>query len=83
VLTIFLGNLYGRYHYHGGFSLVAIASLILSVLPNLPGFLVTIKALPAATVAPLFVSLYHYAWFVGFFLAFFLYLLERKLAPND
>jgi len=74
---------HGRYRYHNGFSLVAIVTLILSVLPNLPGFLVTIKVLPASAVAPFFVSLYHYAWFVGFFLAFVLYLLGRKLAPND
>jgi len=73
----------GRYRYHDGWSLVAIFSLILSVLPNLPGFLVTIKVLPASTVAPFFVSLYHYAWFVGFFLAFAFYLIGRKLAPND
>jgi hypothetical protein len=58
---------------------VALASLILSVLPNPPGFLVTITALPAARVASLVVSLYHYAWFAGFFLD----LLGRKLAPND
>ena len=74
---------HGIYRYHGGFSLVAIVTLFLSVLPNIPGFLVTIKVLSAATVAPFLVSLYHYAWFVGFFLAFALYLLGRKLAPND
>ncbi len=71
----------GRYVYHGGFSLVAVVVLILSVLPNLPGFLVTIKLLPASSVGPVLVSLYHYAWFVGFLLAFVLYLVGRKLRP--
>ncbi len=72
----------GRYRYTGGFSGVAMTALVLSVLPNLPGFLVTIKAWPETSVAPLFVSLYHYAWFVGFALAFVLYLAGRKLLPD-
>ncbi len=72
----------GRYRYSGGFSGVAITALLLSVLPNIPGFLVTIKVLPETSVAPFLVSLYHYAWFVGFALAFVLYLLGRKIAPD-
>lgn len=72
----------GRYRYSGGFSGVALSALALSVLPNLPGFLVTIKVLPKTSVAPVFVSLYHYAWFVGFALAFVLYLAGRKLFPD-
>src|SRR5438477_7899185 len=68
--------------YTNGFSLVALFSLVAAVLPNIPGFLVTIKVLPTAAVAPFFVSLYHYAWFVGFFLAFAFYLLGRKLTPS-
>src|SRR5947207_3021306 len=32
----------GEYRYTGGFSLVAIFSLLLAVLPSLPGFLVTV-----------------------------------------
>ncbi len=72
----------GRYRYSGGFSGVAIAALVLSVLPNIPGFLATIKVIPETSVAPLFLSLYHYAWFVGFGLAFGLYLALRKFAPD-
>ncbi len=67
-----LYRLDGRYRYSGGFSGVAIAARVLSVLPNIPGFLVRINVLPETSVAPLFVSLYHYAWFVGFGLAFVL-----------
>jgi NCS1 family nucleobase:cation symporter-1 len=71
----------GRYRYTGGFSLVAIAALVLAVLPNIPGFLVTIKVLRQAWVAPIYLSIYRYAWFVGFALAFVLYLAGRKIAP--
>ena len=60
----------------------AISALLVSVLPNIPGFLVTIKVLPETSVAPTLVSLYRYAWFVGFTLAFVLYLLLRKLTPR-
>jgi cytosine/uracil/thiamine/allantoin permease len=47
-------------------------------LPNIPGFLATIKVLPESSIAPIFLSLYRYAWFVGFGLAFFIYLALRK-----
>ncbi len=80
-----VGELYkpdGRYRYSGGFSGVAIAALLLSVLPNIPGFLVTIKVLSESSVAPIFLSLYGYAWFVGFALAFVLYLSLRAMARS-
>ncbi len=70
----------GEYRYTKGFSVVALIALALSILPNLPGFLVTIKVLAPSSVAPLFLSLYHYAWFVGFTLAFILYLPGRNPA---
>ncbi|MEI6338271.1 MAG: NCS1 family nucleobase:cation symporter-1 [Verrucomicrobiota bacterium] len=73
---------HGAYRFTGGFSLVAIAALVLGVLPSLPGFLVQVK-LASPGVFPLcLVDLYHYAWFVGFGLAFALYVILRKLAPN-
>jgi NCS1 family nucleobase:cation symporter-1 len=56
--------------------------LIASVLPNLPGFLVTIKVLPADAFPAWLVASYHYAWFVGFALGFLLYNLIRPLFPN-
>jgi NCS1 family nucleobase:cation symporter-1 len=69
---------HGRYRYSGGFSGVALAALALAILPNIPGFLATIKILPESSIAPVFLSLYRYAWFVGFGVAFFIYLALRK-----
>ena len=69
----------GEYRYTGGFSIIALLALFLAILPNLPGFLVTIQALPATSVPAFFVSLYRYAWFVGFAIAFLLYLLGKQL----
>ena len=68
---------YGEYRYTNGFSLIALISLIVAVLPNLPGFLVTVKLLDPASVPPFLVRLYDYAWFVGFIIAFVVYLAMR------
>ncbi len=75
-----LGALYredGDYRYTNGFSMIAIIALIIAVLPNLPGFLVTVKFTDSASVYPFLVRLYDYAWFVGFAIAFVVYLALR------
>lgn len=72
----------GVYRYTGGFSLVALATLVLAALPNLPGFLVSIKVLNATQVPSFLLALYNYAWFVGFALAFGLYLVLRRIWPR-
>jgi NCS1 family nucleobase:cation symporter-1 len=81
-----VGALYdgaGEYRYTNGISLVAVAAFVLAVLPNLPGFFVTIKAIAPTSVPGPLVELYNYAWFVGFALAFVIYLVLRKIAPNS
>ena len=72
----------GEYRYRRGFSWVAIAALFAGALPSLPGFLATIHAISPDHVPGFLLSLYNYAWFVGFGVAFLLYLVLRKLAPN-
>src|SRR5438309_513579 len=67
----------GEYRFTNGFSLIAIFSLIVAVLPNLPGFLATVKLVHPTTVPAFFVRLYDYAWFVGFVIAFVVYLALR------
>ena len=73
----------GGYAYSGGISWVAITALAAGALPSLPGFLVTIKVLDGSGLPALLLDLYHYAWFVGFGLAFAVYLILRKLAPSS
>ena len=65
-----------------GFSIVALIALAVAILPNLPGFLVTVKLLDATSVSPFWVTLYSYAWFVGFAIAFSLYIALRRLMPK-
>ncbi|MBI2514071.1 MAG: NCS1 family nucleobase:cation symporter-1 [Opitutae bacterium] len=72
----------GAYRYTGGFSLVALAALVLGIAPSLPGFLATVKLIDGTHVPAALLSLYNYAWFVGFALAFAAYVALRKLAPR-
>jgi NCS1 family nucleobase:cation symporter-1 len=54
---------HGEYGYTGGWNMRALIAMVLGVLPNLPGFL---KAAGfSASTAPVFETLYTYAWFVG------------------
>ena len=73
----------GEYRFTNGFSLIAIFSLLVAILPNLPGFLVTVKILDPARVPAFFVRLYDYAWFVGFAIAFVVYLVLRTLTSES
>lgn len=70
----------GRYHFSNGFNTVAIIALLAGILPNIPGFLVTIKVIAADAVPYWISNLYNYAWFVGFFLSGFVYwlLMNKK-----
>lgn len=68
----------GRYEYASGFNPAALIALVAGVLPCVAGFLNA--AFPAAfpNVAPLWKTLYSYAWFVGFAVAGGLYLLLMR-----
>lgn len=83
--TLDLRSLYsstGQYTYTQGYSLAGLGALGLAILPNLPGFLVTVKWLSKPAVPAFFVSAYDYAWFLGFAVAFAAYLLFRRLENN-
>jgi NCS1 family nucleobase:cation symporter-1 len=77
-----VGGLYkpdGEYRFTNGFSVVALVALAAGVLPSLPGFLATVKLVSAASRPASFVSLDSYAWFVGFAVAFAVYLGLRRI----
>ena len=57
-----------------GFSAAGFAAFTLAVLPNVPGFLVTVKWASRDAMPAFLVASYNYAWFIGFALAFALYL---------
>lgn len=68
----------GRYQYKNGFNYNAIIALLIGILPNIPGFLVTINVLRADAVPTIISNLYHYAWFVGFLVSGCVYWLLMK-----
>jgi NCS1 family nucleobase:cation symporter-1 len=73
----------GAYTYRGGVNPRAMAALVLSILPVVPGFARAV-ATPGGVVASpgLLDQLYAYAWFVTFALSFVLYLaLMRGARP--
>lgn len=71
----------GQYSYNGGFNNKAVIALLLGILPNVPGFLLTIKVISAEAFPQWVSHLYNYAWFVGFFVSSILYLLMMKKIP--
>ena len=56
----------GRYWFGSGINSAAIIAMILGILPNVPGFLTTIKLVGADTFPHWVNAIYPFAWFVGF-----------------
>jgi NCS1 family nucleobase:cation symporter-1 len=64
----------GIYGFRNGFNSAAIIALLAGIVPNIPGFLLQVK-LVSSTAFPVWISdLYHYAWFVGFFVSGLVYI---------
>jgi nucleobase:cation symporter-1, NCS1 family len=73
----------GQYTYGNGINRTAIIALLLGILPNVPGFLVTTKIIGTDEVPAWVSNLYHYAWFVGFLVSGFVYwLLMLRSQPQ-
>ena len=75
-----LFELKGEYTYSNGTNWRAVAALVLSILPVVPGF-IRAALTPGGQVAESRISsttLYTYAWFVTFILSFVLYLAFMK-----
>ena len=79
--TIDLDALYrrgGPYEYTRGVNWIAMLALAVGVAPCVPGFL---AALGAVHVAPVWTTIYDWAWFVGFGVAASVYLGGMSLRP--
>lgn len=77
-----LYNHKGRYGYSNGFNTTAIIALLIGILPNIPGFLLQVKAVTVTAFPGWISDLYHYAWFVGFLVSGIVYLLLTKRVKN-
>jgi NCS1 family nucleobase:cation symporter-1 len=67
----------GPYWYRFGFNPLALIALALGIFPCVPGFLATVAGF---SVAPIWVELYHYAWFISFSVSFVSYAVLMVLA---
>lgn len=67
-----------RYSFGNGFNSAAIIALIAGIIPNIPGFLVTIHILSQDSIPLWLAHLYNYAWFIGFFIAGIVYFILMK-----
>ncbi|MBI1782842.1 MAG: NCS1 family nucleobase:cation symporter-1 [Sphingobacteriales bacterium] len=79
--TLMLNDLYskhGNYSFSNGINSKAIIALLLGIIPNVPGFLVTVKLIGADAVPEWISHLYNYAWFVGFFMSGIVYWILMK-----
>lgn len=56
----------GIYSFTNGFNRYALITLLLGILPNIPGFLATIGLISAPSWIT---GIYNYAWFVGYFVS--------------
>jgi nucleobase:cation symporter-1, NCS1 family len=65
----------GDYEYTGGVNWIAMLALVLGILPNLPGFLGALGVISAPAWA---VTVYEWAWFVGFGIAAIVYLIGMR-----
>lgn len=68
----------GRYRYNNGFNSQAVIALLLGIIPNIPGFLTNVGVVSKEAVPGWISNLYHYAWFVGFFVSGVTYILLMK-----
>ncbi len=75
LITEDLYNPTGIYSFKNGFNNAAVIALLLGIIPNVPGFLTTIKVIPSESVPAWISDLYNYAWFVGFFVSGIVYMM--------
>jgi NCS1 family nucleobase:cation symporter-1 len=68
----------GPYWYAGGVNPRAVMALLAGIAPCGPGFIGTVSRVK---VDPMWLTLYHYAWFISFAVAFVVYVLLMRLAP--
>ncbi|NOT34265.1 MAG: NCS1 family nucleobase:cation symporter-1 [Candidatus Eisenbacteria bacterium] len=73
----------GRYEYRGGVNPIALIALIVGIAPCVPGFLAQAFPSTFTSVAPLWKSLYSYAWFLGFAVAGLVYLVLTSLTRGS
>jgi len=68
LLQLYIPN--GKYK---GFNFAGITAFVLGVIPNIPGFLIQVEFISPESLPSIFRTIYTYAWFVSFGIAFVAY----------
>ena len=68
----------GEYRYAAGWNPIALLAFAVPVAINLPGFLHSAFPVAFANIAPVWVKLYDWAWFIGVLLALVIYAVLMK-----
>lgn len=77
--NIDLAHLFKKQGKYKGWNKVAWISFGVSIIPTIPGFLVTVDILSKDIIPSFFIELYSYAWFVTFAISFLMYyMIKRK-----
>ena len=66
----------GPYFYRNGINVIAVIAFLVAVLPCTPGFINAVA--PTPPFAPFWTTLYSYAWFLSFGIAFVVYGIAMK-----
>lgn len=77
VNALYTTNPRGTYYYTGGYNLVAMISLVIGIMPVIPGFLQKVGIL--SSVPKTFTVIYNNSWFVSFFSASIVYWMLSRL----
>lgn len=70
---------YGEYRFIKGWNPASWSALIISIIPNIPGFLTRTNVVPENFFPNLIAHLYDYAWFISFVLSFIFYYIFMKM----
>ncbi len=73
----------GIYEYWRGWNWKAAIAVVMAVLPNVPGFLVSVQVLDEDSITGWIIAIYNYAWFVALFISFFLYWALMKVFSDN
>lgn len=70
----------GPYWYSGGFNPMALIALGLGIAPCVPGFIAAVSDTWKASIPPIWIQMYAYAWFISFGVSFISYLVLTVLS---
>ena len=82
---IYLEDLYilnGKYYYNSGWNWVAFVSILIAVIPVVPGAIISMGDFRQSVILSWFVFLYKFGWIISFFISSTVYVFIMKLISH-